>query len=291
VNNLFQPAVKTQLKLRLGLVGPSGSGKTFTGLKLATLLGKTAVIDTERGSARKYADQFEFDVLELTEYHPARYIEAIRSAEANGYQSILIDSLSHAWNATGGILDIVDRVTKRSQSKNAFTEGWREATPIHNSLIDAMTGSTAHIIATMRTKTEWVMEKDERGKTAPRKVGTQPVQRDGMEYEFDIVADLDIDNTFIVSKTRCSSLAGAVISKPGEELAATLKEWLADGVVMHWALNGGGRRFQQRMAELGLKWEHVNQSLEPGKTLEKLSDTTLEDWQALARLDELAHSD
>lgn len=226
----FRKATKQQAKLRMALIGPSGSGKTYTALRIASHLGeRVAVIDTERGSASKYADKFEFDVLELDSFHPQRYIEGIQAAEAEGYDVLIIDSLSHAWSGKDGALELVDKAAKRMQSSNTFA-AWRDVTPLHNALVDAMLQSRLHLIVTMRAKTEYIVEKDERtGKSVPRKVGLAPIQRDGLEYEFDVVADMDLDNTLIVSKSRCEALSGAVIPKPGEEVADTLKAWLTDG--------------------------------------------------------------
>lgn len=226
----FQKATKKQAKLRLGLIGMSGSGKTYSSLKIAAHLGgRVALIDTERGSASKYAGLFEFDTLELDTFSPQTYIEAIRAAGAAGYDILIIDSLSHAWFGKGGALEMVDNAAKRSQSHNSYV-AWREVTPLHNQLIDAILQVPCHVIATMRAKSEYVMDKDERtGKTMPRKVGLAPIQRDGMEYEFDVVADMTAELDMVVSKSRCPALTGAVINKPGKEVADTLKAWLTDG--------------------------------------------------------------
>ena len=229
----FAKAVKYGSKLRLALAGPSGSGKTYTALTLACALsgGKpVAVIDTERGSASKYAltkdgQGFDFDVLELTNYHPQKYIDAIHEAEQAGYAVLVIDSLTHAWNSVGGVLEIVDNAAKRSQSKNTFN-AWGEGTKIQNALIDALTRSPLHIIVTMRSKTEYVLEQVN-GKNTPRKVGMAPVQRQDIEYEFDVYCEMTIENTMVVQKSRCSELSGQVIEKPGPEVAAVLDAWLA----------------------------------------------------------------
>ncbi len=226
----FQKATKRQAKLRMALIGPSGSGKTYTALNIATHLSeKVALIDTERGSASKYAGRFSFDVLELESFHPTKYVEAIHEAEAAGYEVLIIDSLSHAWTGKDGALELVDRAAKRTQSGNSFG-AWREVTPLHNQLVDAMVGSRLHILATLRAKTDYAQERDEKtGKTAIRKVGLAPVQRDGLEYEFDIVADLNMDNDLIVSKSRCEAMTGQIVPKAGAEVAETLKAWLTDG--------------------------------------------------------------
>ncbi len=224
----FKRAVKSQAKARIGLIGPSGSGKTYTALLLAQTMGqRIAVIDTEHGSASKYADEFQFDTLELANFHPQNYIDGIKAAGQAGYDVIIIDSLSHAWAGSGGALELADKGALK-YSGNRFA-AWRDVTPLHNQLIEAMLSSPAHVIATMRSKMEYIQTQDSKGKTIIRKVGMAPIQRDGMEYEFDIVGDLDIDHNLIISKTRCRALDGVVINKPGKELAETVKAWLSDG--------------------------------------------------------------
>ena len=224
----FRKAVKSESWLRLALAGPAGSGKTYTALALASELagGKpVAVVDTERGSASKYADLFEFDVLELEAFHPDRYVEAIAEAATGSYGVVVLDSLSHAWNGSGGILELVEEYGKRKYAGNSF-KAWGDVKPIENRLVAALTGSPIHVIATMRSKTEYVVEQNDRGKATPRKVGTAPVQRDGFEYEFDVFGEMTQDNELIIHKTRCPALTGVIISKPGKPLADTLRAWL-----------------------------------------------------------------
>lgn len=227
---LFKKATKTQSKLRMALYGVSGSGKTYSALSISSGLGgKIAVIDTERGSASKYANRFNFDVLDMQPpFAPANYVQAIKAAEAEGYDIIIIDSLTHAWSGTGGALEMVDNAAKRSQSQNTYV-AWRDVTPQHNALIDAIIQSKCHIIATMRSKSEYVLEPDQRGKMMPKKKGMAPIQRDGMEYEFDLVAEMSADNEMIVQKSRCEALTGAVVSKPNGQVSDALRKWLTDG--------------------------------------------------------------
>lgn len=229
----FQKATKKQAKGRMAIDGPSGSGKTFTALRVAKALapnGRIAVIDTERGSASKYADLFEFDVCEIADdFHPHHYIAALKDAEAAGYEVVIIDSLSHAWEGAGGVLELTDKAAARSKAGNSYT-AWRETTPIHNQLINAMLQSRCHLIVTMRSKTEYVLQEDDRGKKIPKKIGMAPVQRAGMEYEFDVVVDMDLDHRGIVAKTRCNKLKDAVFTEPGEnDLGKTFAAWLSDG--------------------------------------------------------------
>ena len=225
----FKRATKAQAKLRLGLIGPAGSGKTMTAIRIAHGLGgRVAVIDTERGSASLYAGErgLAFDVLELETYEADRFIDAIREAEQAGYDVLIIDSLSHAWAGKGGILEFVDNAAKRSGG-GSFS-GWRDATPRHNQLVDAILGAKLHIICTLRSKVEHVIEQVN-GRTQVRKVGLQPVQRDGLEYEFTVVGDVNQDHELIVTKTRAAWLKDAIIREAGEELGKKLAEWLAGG--------------------------------------------------------------
>ena len=232
---MFKPATRHSARLRLGLTGPAGAGKTYTALTLASHLGgRIALIDTEHGSASKYAlttggqDGFAFDVLELDTFNPQTYIDAIHLAEKADYDLLIIDSLSHAWMGKEGALEMVDRAAARSRG-NSFA-AWRHVTPLHNQLVDAMLSCRCHLIATLRAKMDYVQDRDEQsGKTRIRKVGMQPVQREGIEYEFDVVGDLDQHNVLTITKTRCPALSGQIIPQPGAGLAGLLKEWLEGG--------------------------------------------------------------
>lgn len=230
---MFKRATREQLKLRLALDGPSGAGKTYTALRFAFGLaegGRVAVIDTEHRSASKYhgiapdGQPWEFDVCELQSYAPSTYTAVIQEAGREGFDVVVIDSLSHAWSGTGGALEIVDK-----KGGNKFTNGWRDVTPMHNEMINAMLASPFHLIVTMRTKTEYVVEIDERGKSVPKRIGTKAVQREGMEYEFDIVGDMDLEHVLKISKSRCPEVDGAIVSCPDLAFLSPIRRWLAIG--------------------------------------------------------------
>jgi nucleoside-triphosphatase THEP1 len=226
----FQKATKAAAKLRLGLIGPAGSGKTMTALRIAAGLGgRVAVIDTERGSASLYSGErgLDFDVNELDSYEAERFLEAIQDAAAGGYSTLVIDSLSHAWAGKGGILEYVDKAGKRNQGGGNFG-AWRDATPRHNALVDAILGAPMHVICTLRSKVEYVVE-NVGGRNQVRKVGLQPVQRDGLEYEFTVVGDVTQDHDLVVTKTRAAFLKDAVIREAGEDLGRQLAAWLNNG--------------------------------------------------------------
>jgi hypothetical protein len=227
----FQTARREKLKARVAIDGPSGAGKTWDMLQCLTALagpnGKIAVIDTERGSARIYADFFKFDVLELPMdhrgYSPAVYVEAIHAAEDAGYTAIGIDSMSHAWEGVGGALELVDQAVAKSKSGNSYV-AWRSVTPLHTKMIDAMLQSPAHIVVTMRSKMDYE-QKD--GKVT--KLGLAPIQRQGMEYEFTFVCDVNVDHLLIVSKSRYADFADRQVMKPDLKFFQELADWLAGG--------------------------------------------------------------
>jgi hypothetical protein len=231
---VIKKAVRKQAKLRLALVGPPGSGKTWTALATASGLGeKILLVETEGNSSSWYANDFSFDVICLNDnstdpYHPLRFVEAIKQGEEAGYDVIIIDSLSHAWMGEGGSLDLANKEQTRSKSGNSYV-AWRSVTPLHNKLVNAILQSKKHIIATMRTKEKRVIEQDERGKTRIRTLGLEPIMRDGVNFEFTVVADMDQEHNFIVTKTRCSFLDEAIIPKPGKELGEKLLDWLNSG--------------------------------------------------------------
>lgn len=227
----FQKATKRQAKARIALDGPSGSGKTWTGLVTATALaagGAVAVIDSERGSASKYADDFTFDVLELDgNFHPNRYIDGIRQSATAGYSVVLIDSLTHAWAGRNGVLELVDAA--RAQFGGNSQRAWSVGTPIWQALIDAMLQSPIHVIATMRSKVKYVEVDKGGGKKGYEKMGMEPVARDGIDYEFDVVGDIDLEHNLIVSKSRAGNRLDAMYRRPGPEFGEAVLAWLTDG--------------------------------------------------------------
>lgn len=210
---MFKQATKKQIKIRLAISGASGSGKTYSALAIASHLGQNiALIDTEHGSAQRYADVFSFQTCELTNHHPGKYIEAIQAADSYGFDVVIIDSLSHAWFA-------------ELELAGSNFNNWKNVRPLERKLIDTMLSSHAHIIVTMRSKTEWVME-EENGKKKPKKIGTSPIQASGIEYEFDLAGEIDYNHILNISKSRCPAIADKTYLNPGRELAEDLLKWI-----------------------------------------------------------------
>lgn len=235
---MFEVATRKKAKLRLALAGPSGSGKTLSALMIAGGMtdgdwSRVALIDTEHERARFYADRSEWDIGEflyqplLAPYKSQKYIDyATAGAAAVGEDGVLIvDSLSHAWEGEGGVLEYKSEVAKK-QGKNDYT-AWDEAGKMQNALINSLLSLPCHVIVTLRTKTAYTMEVNDRGKNVPVKIGLAPIQRENTEYEFDIVLNLDRQHYATASKdTTFLDDFNAPITP---EIGAKIRDWLAEG--------------------------------------------------------------
>lgn len=226
----IRKAERKKAKVRIGIVGASGSGKTYSALQIAFGLGgKIGLVDTEYGSGELYSALGDYDVITLeAPYEVARYRGAIRAFEEAGYDTIILDSISHAWAGEGGLLHKQGKMEDSGRYKNSFAT-WREITPDHNALIDEMLNSPCHIIATMRAKTEYTLDKDEKGRSVPRKIGLAPVQREGMEYEFTVVLDVSEKHYATSSKDRTGLFDGKIFV-PNKATGEELLHWLESGV-------------------------------------------------------------
>lgn len=223
----FNEATRNNLYLRCALFGPSGCGKTMTALRIAKGIAEKmgsrfAVIDTEARSASKYADRISFDVENLTDKSIDAYLAAMDECIKAGYKVLVIDSLSHAWRE---LTEEVDRISQNSTNKNTFT-AWGKVAPKQKQLIDAILNFPGHLIATMRSKTEWVISENRNGKLAPEKMGLAPEQGKGIEYEFDLLIEMNQHHQASVTKDRTGKFQDSVIDKPGEDFGCSLYDWL-----------------------------------------------------------------
>jgi hypothetical protein len=222
----FKKATKAAAKLRAAIFGPSGAGKTYTSLRMAKGLGgRIAVIDTERGSAAKYSDRFEFDVLELEDQSIQGYVEAIALAGAEGYGVLVIDSLSHGWQS---LLEEVEKLAKAKYRGNTWS-AWSEGTPLQRKLVQAILSFPGHVLATMRSKTEWTTVDDGKGRKSPQRVGLAPEQGKGVEYEFDLLVEISTEHIANVIKDRTGKFQDKLLDRPGEEFGRQLASWLSEG--------------------------------------------------------------
>lgn len=254
---MFSTPTKSQKRLRMAIAGASGSGKTYSALSIASHLGKNVgVIDTERGSSALYCDAFDFQLCDLVNPSPENYINAIKAA-AN-FDVLIIDSFSHAW------YELLNMAGQRF-------ENWAKVRPIERNLINAILDHPGHVLITMRTKTEYVVEMVENrsGKMSnqPRKVGTIPIQSKDVEYEFDISGNLNSDHILTIDKTRCAALDRMEFPNPGQELAEILTAWLTDGAPLPETGDSKAARVTAAMPEkmkkaevlniLQMKWEGI----------------------------------
>jgi hypothetical protein len=227
---MFKKAEKSKSLLRAAIFGPSGSGKTFTALSIASgmaelLKTRIAFVDTERGSASKYADRFDFDVVDLLEPKIEHYTQMFKDAEAAGYKVIVIDSLSHGWQQ---LLEEIETLAKAKYGGNSF-RAWGEGTPKQRDFIDALLAFNGHVIGTMRSKMDYLITQDERGKQKIQRVGLAPEQGKGIEYEFDLLLELNPEHFANVLKDRTGRFQDKLIEKPGVDFGKQLVAWLNEG--------------------------------------------------------------
>jgi len=207
--------------MRLCLQGPSGSGKTLGALKIAAGLAQgrwesVAVIDSENHSADLFAELGPYQVLHLdAPFSPEGYAQAIAVCEKAGMQVIILDSISHEWEF---LLDYQSRLTG-----NSFTN-WGKVSPRHSAFLYRMLSSSAHIIATVRTKTDYVLA-DKNGKMVPEKIGLKGIQRDGYEYEFSICFELDIRHFATTSKDRTCLFMDQPLVHLDESVGRKILHW------------------------------------------------------------------
>ena len=194
----LEPAKRSNVHMRVAVHGPSGAGKSYSALQLAFGLTQKhiAIIDTEAGSASLYSHLGTFSVVNLeAPYSPERYVEAIELCKQSGVEVLIIDSLSHAWDGPGGVLEIHGRMPG-----NSFAN-WSKVKPRHNAMIQAIMNCGMHVIVTLRTKQDYIIH-DKSGRMVPEKVGLKPIQMDGIDYEFTVAFEVGIDHKCKTSKDR-----------------------------------------------------------------------------------------
>jgi len=220
---ILRQSQRKQAKIKLALEGCSGSGKTYSSLLLAsgmTEWNKISVIDTESGSADLYAHLGQYNVLSLqAPFTPEKYIEAIEVCENAGMEVLILDSISHCWDC---LLEY-----HAGLQGNSFTN-WGKITPRLNSLMQKILQSTTHIICTMRTKQDYILT-EKNGKMIPEKVGLKAVMRDGIDYEFTIVFDIDIKHNAVANKDR----TGMFMGKPEFIITPDIGKR-----ILHWCNSG-----------------------------------------------------
>ena len=277
---------RRQAKIKIGLQGCAGSGKTYSSLLLAKGLtngdfSKVAIIDTENGSADLYAHLGNYNVLSLAPpFTPENYIKAIEVCEKAGIEVIIIDSISHEWDE---LLDFHSKL-----AGNSFTN-WAKVTPRQRAFVDKILQTNAHIIATMRTKQDYVLNQKD-GKFIPEKVGLKSVQRDGLDYEFTLVFDVDIKHFAVSSKDRTGLFMGKPEFTISENTGREILEWCNSGAKTEISKNSvrvENNSQTQKNSELPKVNPHdafevgKNESFIPSQTLKHTSEQEV--YEAIAR--------
>ena len=258
----LQKAERKQAVIKLAIQGPSGSGKTYSSLLMANgLVGNwnhIAVIDTENNSSHLYSHLGNFNVLSLSEpFSPERYIEAIEICEKAGMKAIIVDSISQEWEGSGGIIE-----THGNMAGNSFTN-WNRVTPRHNSFVQKILQSPCHIIATIRSKQDYVLT-DKNGKMVPEKVGLKGVTRDGMDYEFTVVLDLDIKHQATASKDRTGLFTNPLPFLISEQTGNKIKIWcLGEDLIRNVESQISNAGTIQELRNILIKYPTLKDRIEP----------------------------
>lgn len=222
----FRKATRRNIAAKILIDGTSGSGKTLTSLLIALGIvgpqGRVGLLDTQNGQSRRYADLFDFGLITMRKnYHPQNFVDVIEgdAVEAE-LDCLIIDSASHEWSGRGGCLELSKRPTG--------PDDWKTVTPLHQAFVEAIIQAPYPIIVTCRTKTVWEYKPDERGRIKPYRIGTDAIQRQEFEYEFDLWLRLDGNHVASVEKSTFGDYvpAGSTISLPGLNLGYAIRGWL-----------------------------------------------------------------
>jgi len=227
-----------------------------------------AVIDTERGRSKHYADQFKFDVAELEQpFSPARYLEAIEAADKAGYGCIVVDSMSHSWAGEGGCMDMqeaeLDRLAGKDLEKRERVKllSWAKPKLEHKRMVYSLLKVRAHAILCFRAEPKVEIAKQD-GKTVivPKKTltstdGWVPICEKSLPFELTASALLMPDHPGVPKWIKLQE-QHRVMFPPGEVLDESSGRSIAQ-----WAKGGKEKPVAQKPAANGkvviADWELV----------------------------------
>ena len=233
---LFQKAERANVKLRMLIQGASGSGKSLTALYMAKALaaidGKPiAFIDTEHDASLFYADEVAHDHVNITrDYHPDKFIAAIKEADKAGYGVVIIDSLSAEWSGIpNGVSDLADQFGKKP-GMNDFTK-WKMPKKFHAALWEEIKSCNMHVICTYWMKPARVMDKDTNtGRTVIKDIGLQIDGDEQLAKFFDLRVEMDQEHSLRIIKSRLLELNDIItVDKPNVEFGNQVIEALQHG--------------------------------------------------------------
>lgn len=205
---------KMESKVSVGIYAVSGAGKTTAALKLAKgiqeqlypkekLIDIGGYIDTEKKSATKSIGRTvageKLEPMKYINFEPPYSLydlmEAIDALKNQGCKILVIDSYSHFWSGKSGVLDKASEIEKilseRGKLKQYGAWSEKEIIDLKHILKDIITSSDMHIIFCMRAKTEYEIEPSKSGKTTIRAIGVKPDMQGDVEYEPDLVINID----------------------------------------------------------------------------------------------------
>lgn len=222
----FETATKEARPVRALLDGPPGSGRLQAALRMASALGeRIAVIDTERGRCRQYADEVAFDVTEMTSFDPRDLCLALYEAAIDGYDVVVIATWSAFWAGPEGVRDLV----AQRGGKGGRDAAWDEVRPVERQMIEAVQCFPGHVVAVLRNRLEAVLAADAAGRTVPTRVSLRAEARDGLEYDVDFAASVLSTHEMVVTKSAAPGLADEVLTDAAA-VGAELRKWAAEGV-------------------------------------------------------------
>jgi len=240
----FKKATKEQAYATIAIEGPSGSGKTWTAAELAKHLcppGKQVYhIDSERGSASKYAHVFSFLVDDdfgptgKVNYHPDVWIKKMTAAIAAGDCGVLIlDTPTHMWKGEGGVLSVIEQIKKAQEARGKKADGfnaWADGDKLYRKFMDTLLSLPCHRIMTLRSKTKYEKAQNDKGYMEVKKIGLEAEMRDAYEFEVDLQCQMTHDHTLVPMKHRLGpALDGKVFPTPGKEFADIILDWVNTG--------------------------------------------------------------
>jgi hypothetical protein len=187
----IRKAKREGARLVVGIAGISGSGKTYSALQLAYGLAnfdasKVGFIDTENRRGSLYADtlvsqgtgevqQFYIGDLEPP-FTPQRYSDAIKAFQDAGVEVLVIDSISHEYEGTGGVLEMREPLPGKQGKRDNYAKAE------HKKMMNTLLQSNMHIVACVRAREKVIIEKVG-GETKYIPQGVQPICEKNFMFE------------------------------------------------------------------------------------------------------------
>ncbi|MDJ0894841.1 MAG: hypothetical protein QNJ92_06835 [Alphaproteobacteria bacterium] len=232
----FRDGARSNAKPLIGLYSQSGAGKTYSALLLARGFvgpqGTIGMIETESGRGEAYADPAEYPeiggykVLSLRDnFSPEEYGKAITAAEKAGLDALIIDSASHEWEGTGGVLSMA------ADNQAANRKGplvWQQPKQLHKRhfMLRFMQTPIPLVILCMRAR-HIMREVEGRGgkKEWVRDDNLTPTQADDILFEMFVHGWIGQDHNFHL--TKCTARKLEPVFQTGKPLSIETGQQLA----------------------------------------------------------------